>query len=246
MITLVGLGLIDQKDISLRGIEAIEGADRIFMENYTSRWKGEKGIKDLVKKEIETVERNELEEGSDKILSMAKEGNVVVLIPGDPLVATTHVELLIHAKKMGIQTEVVHSSSIYSAVAETGLQIYKFGKTTTIPIPQKNYRPVSPYEVIDENKEKGLHTLALLDIKERAMEVEEALRYLLEIEDEKEEDVVTREEKVVAFNIGPEGSTTAYKKIRNLLEEDFPTPAVLIFTGSLHEKEKEALEMFSI
>ncbi len=245
MLKLVGLGLTDEKDMSLRGLEEVEKADRVFLEDYTSQWKGEEGLKDKLDKDVDKVKRSELEEDSDRILDIATKEDVVVLIPGDPLVATTHVELLIQAKERGIETRIVHSSSIYSAVGETGLQIYKFGKTTTIPIPQKNYRPESPYEAIKENKDRGLHTLALLDIKDRPMEVSEALQYLLEIEEEKQEEVISKDIRVVAFNVGKEGKNMAYGKVSDLLDKDFPTPAVLIFPGDLHEKEEEALEVFS-
>ncbi|MFP4116937.1 MAG: diphthine synthase [Candidatus Aenigmatarchaeota archaeon] len=245
MLTLVGLGLSDEKDISLRGVEAIEKADKVFLESYTSPWKGLEGLRDLVEKNVESVERSDLEENADRVLKPAEEEDVAVLIPGDPLVATTHVELLLQAERKNVETEVVHSSSIYSAVAETGLQIYKFGKTTTIPIPQKNYRPRSPYEAIEENKERGLHTLALLDIKDRPMEVGEGLEYLLKLEEEKQNGIINKDMKVVALSVGPEDKSMAYEEVSKLLKRDFPTPAVIIFPGKLHEKEEEALEVLA-
>lgn len=245
MLTLVGLGLVDERDLSLKGLKAIKEADKVFLENYTSQWKGREGLENLTNKKIERVERSDLEEEMERILDLSEDKDVSVLIPGDPLVATTHVELLLQAKKRGIETKIVHSSSIYSAIAETGLQIYKFGKTTTLPIPQKNYRPGSPYQVIKENKERGLHTMALLDIKDRPMEVSEALEYLLEMEEEKQSGVISEDTKAVAFNIDEEGTNMTYKKVSELLETDFPTPAVLILPSELHEKEEEALEAFS-
>ncbi len=245
MLYMVGLGIYDEEDISIRGMKAIEDADEVILECYTSSWKGRDGLKKIVDKDVEEVERSDLEESSVKILERAVDRDIVILVPGDPLVATTHVEILIQANKMNLETSVIHSSSIYSAVSETGLQIYKFGKTTTIPIPRKNYRPVSPYEVIGENKEQGLHTLALLDITNRPMEVPEALGYLTEIENEKKEGVIDCEQKAVAFSAGPGKSRVVYAKIAEMLDMDFPTPAVLIFPGELHEKEEEALETFS-
>ncbi len=246
MLTLIGLGLIDEKDISIRGLEALEQSDEAFLEIYTSPWKGRRGLADYTDIDIETVSRSDLEENVDRILDLAEKKDIAVLIPGDPLVATTHVELLIQAKRRGIDTSIVHSSSIYSAVAETGLQIYKFGKTTTIPTPQKNYRPESPYEAIAENKAMGLHTLALLDIKEDAMKVKEGLEYLLELEERKGDGIIDKDEKVVAFSIGKGKKSIAYRRLGEMLEMDFPTPAVVVFPGKLHEKEEEALELLSI
>lgn len=245
MLKLIGLGLVDGKDLTVRGMEEAEEADEVYLELYTSHWKGREGLAEALGRDIKEVKRSDLEENSAEILEKAEDEDVAVLVPGDPLVATTHVELLIQAKRKGICTKVVHSSSIYSAVAETGLQIYKFGKTTTIPIPRKNYRPQSPYDVIRENKKRGLHTLTLLDIKDRPMEVPEALEYLLELEGEKQNGAVSEDMEVVAFSVGADGGTMAYERVSKLLEADFPTPAVLVFPGDLHEKEEEALEAFS-
>ncbi len=245
MLKLIGLGLCEAEDISLKGLEEIKKSDKVFMERYTSPWHGKKDLEKITGKKIEEVKRSELEEGSEKLMDEASQKDIALLIPGDPLVATTHIELLIQAGKRNVETEIVHSSSIYSAVAETGLQIYKFGKTTTIPLPQKNYRPKSPYDVIKKNKERGLHTMALLDIKDRPMDVSEALEYLIGVEKEKNDGVINKEERVVAFNVGPSGGRMIYERISELLKTDFPTPAVLIFPGKLHDKEREAMEAFS-
>ena len=35
-ITLIGLGLGDEKDITIRGLEAIKACDALFLESYTS------------------------------------------------------------------------------------------------------------------------------------------------------------------------------------------------------------------
>jgi diphthine synthase len=165
---------------------------------------------------------------------------VGLLIPGDPLVATTHVDLLIQARKMGIKTKVIHAPSIYSALGETGLFIYKFGKTTTIPFPEKGYEPESPYDTIKENKERGLHTLCLLDVKDKLMTPKEGMEYLLEIEKKRKEKVLDREDMVIVF-VSRERGNTAYDKVENLMKRKFQTPAVLIIPGTLHSIEKEAL-----
>ena len=36
VLTLVGLGLNDERDISIRGLEAIRTADIVYLENYTA------------------------------------------------------------------------------------------------------------------------------------------------------------------------------------------------------------------
>jgi len=65
-------------------------------------------------------------------LSRAKTENVVFLSGGDAMVATTHIDLRLRAKDMGIETAIIHAPSISSAVSGlSGLQNYRFGKSTT-------------------------------------------------------------------------------------------------------------------
>jgi len=40
MLTFIGLGLYDEKDISLKGLEAIRDSDVVYVEFYTSRLMG--------------------------------------------------------------------------------------------------------------------------------------------------------------------------------------------------------------
>ena len=240
MLCLIGMGLYDEKDMTIRGIEACESCDSLYMELYTSGWFGLENLEKRIGKEIEVVERSDLEENQSRILEEAREKKVGVLVPGDPLVATTHIDLVLEARKRKIETKIVHAPSIYSALGETGLFIYKFGKTTTIPFPQKGYRPQSPYDAIRDNKKMGLHTLCLLDIKKELMQPREALEYLLEIEEERGEKVIVPEDKVLVFVSREEGAVK-YDTVKNLLGEDFETPASLIIPGKLNEMEKEAL-----
>lgn len=245
MLSLIGLGLYDEKDISVRAKEEMEDCDLLYMENYTSKWKGREKLEEMLDKEVQILDRSQLEEDFDKILQKSENKKVGILIPGDPLVATTHIELLIQAKKSGVKTKIVHSSSIYSAVAETGLQIYKFGKTTTIPYPEENYKPHGPYDVIKENKGRGLHTLLLLDVKpDEAMEICEAASYLLKLEKEKEENVIDPNDNVLAFSVKGNKRHMVYDTIEDMLQRNFETPSVLIFPGDLHDKEREALKFF--
>jgi diphthine synthase len=188
LLTFVGLGLWDEKDISIRGLDAVKSADKIFAEFYTSRLMGlnQKALEKMARKDITVLDRAQVEEGFEKIvLSEAKNKNVCFLVGGDPLVATTHADLIIRAKKAGIKTRVIHNSSIYSAVAESGLQAYRFGKSTTIVFWTEKFKPASFYEVIARNLGGNLHTLCFLDIdseKGKFMEPREAMDVLLKME----------------------------------------------------------------
>ncbi len=163
MLYLIGLGLWDEKDISLKGLEIAKKCDKVFIEKYTSFWKG--NLKSLGIK-VEELKRKDLEDNINKILKDAKKKDVALLVPGDPLIATTHISILVEAKKKNIRTKIIHSSSIFSALGETGLQIYKFGKISTIPFCYSK----SPYKILEENLKQEAHTLFLLDItKEKLM-----------------------------------------------------------------------------
>lgn len=242
MLYLIGLGLCDEKDISLRGLEQARKCKKLFIETYTSFWKGQEKLEKLLGKKITELRRSDLEEDQNKILEQASREDVAILIPGDPLVATTHISVLIEAKKTGIKTRVIHASSIYTAVAETGLMIYKFGKTTTIPYPEKGYFPRSPYDTIRQNRKNHLHTLVLLDVKSgQYMTPFQALNILLEIEEKRKENVISPSDKMVVFSVQPGKTIGDYESVKDILKKDYPVPCVLIFPGNLHPIEAEAL-----
>ncbi|MEM5773026.1 MAG: diphthine synthase [Candidatus Aenigmatarchaeota archaeon] len=249
MLVLIGLGLFDEKDLSLRGIEEAKKAEKAYLELYTTAWFGDiKRLEEIVGKKIEILKRKDLEESSDKILEEAKAQDIAILVGGDPLVATTHSALLLEAKKKEIKTKVIHNSSIISAIAETGLHIYKFGPCVTIPFPEKTKGklPESIYETIKMNKAHGLHTLCLLDIdaeENRLMSVKEALEILFNIEEMRREGVISLEEKIVVFSrAGSKDAKIFFEQIKDLMKTEVKLPAVLIIPGLLHFTEKEFLE----
>jgi diphthine synthase len=248
-IVFVGLGLHDDLGISLRGLEEIRTAKHVFIELYTSLLPdfSKKRLEKTTGKEFHNVSRKELEDENGKIiLDAAKEGKIVLLIPGDPLIATTHVALRIEAEKHGIRTRIVHGSSVLSAVIGlSGLHSYKFGKSVTIPFPDETPSQ-TPYEVLTQNKKLGLHTLCLLDIKaeqKRYLSVHEALSSLLEIEKGRKLRTVTPETLVVG--ISRAGSSSPMVKagyVRSSISYDFGEPPhSIIFPRKLHFIEAEAL-----
>ena len=246
MLVFVGFGLFDEKDITLKGLDEIKKADIVFAEFYTAKLTGSSKEKlgELLGKEIKILSREEVENGRI-ILNEAKNKNVVFLTPGDPMTATTHVALRIQAKERDIKTKIVHGVSIISAAPGLlGLQHYKFGRTTTIPFPQKDYLPESPYDVIKENKSHGLHTLILLDIKKnRLMAANEAIKVLLRIEEKRKENIVTPDTLMcVVARAGSDNCLISADYAKNLLNKDFGEPMhSLIIPGNLHFMEAEAL-----
>jgi diphthine synthase len=241
MLYLIGLGIWDEKDISLRGIEICKKADQVCAELYTAAWGGSlKNLEKIIGKTICVLHRKDVEEEATKLILSAKKNNVVLLVPGDPLVATTHSHLLAEAKKAKIPFQIVHSSSVYTAIAKTGLQIYKFGRTVTVPAPQKDYAPTSFYDMIAENKKSGLHTLVLLDIK---MGTKEGLELLLEIENQKKKNILSAASKVIISSaLGSKNEKIIFGKVSDLTKRDLKPPAVIIIPGNLHFAEEEFLE----
>ena len=51
-----------------------------------------------------------------------------------------------------------------TTIAETGLQLYKFGKTASIPFWTENHKPESFFDYLEQNQSIGAHTLCLLDL----------------------------------------------------------------------------------
>lgn len=162
---LIGIGLGGIKGMTLEAIEASKNADRRFYESYTALW-SEKNLKELEEEigEITTVMRPEIENPVE-ILELAKSSCVAILVVGDPLQATTHVDLQLQAMENGVTCRVIHGTSITGLVTgAVGLSNYKFGRQTTLTYPYNGWVATSPLEVIATNRIQNLHTLVLLDL----------------------------------------------------------------------------------
>jgi diphthine synthase len=171
MLTFVGLGLYDERSITLEGRDALRRADRAFAEFYTSRLVGTtvEALESYHGVDIEVRDRAGVEQRPDGILDAARERDVVFLTAGDPMVSTTHVDLRLRAHDRGIDTRVVHGVTAQSAASGlTGLQNYRFGKAVTLPFPYAHGAdgvPPSVTDSIEANRKRGLHTLVYLDIE---------------------------------------------------------------------------------
>ncbi|KAF8678714.1 diphthine synthase [Rhizoctonia solani] len=177
MFYVIGLGLCDEKDITVRGLEAVRKCSRIYLEAYTSILLVDKEkLESFYGKPIITAYRETVETESDEILHNAKEEDVALLVVGDPFGATTHTDMLLRARELGIPTTVIHNASIMNAVGACGLQLYNFGQTVSLPFYTDSWKPDSWYDRVVENVEKGMHTLVLLDIKVREQSEENMAR----------------------------------------------------------------------
>ncbi|HIK02617.1 TPA: diphthine synthase [archaeon] len=248
MIKIIGLGLWNEKSMSIEAMEEANDCDVLYAEFYTSRLIGLRSKEELVKvlgKDIKFLRREEVEVSQKFILDRAKKEKVGFLVAGDALTATTHIDLVIEAKKRGIEVKIIHGSSIYTAAAGlAGLQIYKFGRSCSIPYPQPGFKVESPFEVIAGNLKQGLHTLVFLDIQpDKLMTANEAMQILLEIGKKKKSRILDNKEIVVVARAGSDEAVVKYGKIKDLIEMNFGEPMhIIIVPGKLHFKEKEYLE----
>jgi diphthine synthase len=245
----IGIGLNDEKDITVKGLEIIKLCDFVYLENYTSKLQVDiDKLKEFYEKEIIVADRALVEKRAEEILEKAKDKEVAFLVIGDIFGATTHTDLLLRARKANIELNFVYNASIMNAIGVTGLELYKFGITTSVPYPSGSFEPQTAYDVLKKNRQNGLHTLMLLDIKSeegRFMTVNEALNILLNIEKKRKEKLVTADTLCLGCaRIGGDHKIK-YAKISELLDLNFGDPLhCLVFPGKLHFIEEEALEQW--
>jgi diphthine synthase len=249
MLSFIGLGLYDEKDISLKGLAAVRAADIVYAEFYTSRLMGAslERMQNLYGKSIHLLTRQEVEV-DPAWLDEARERNVAFLVGGDPMVSTTHLDLRLRAREMGIKTRVIHSSSIVTAVSgATGLQNYRFGRSTTIPFPYqargKRIVPETPYLVLKENLSRNLHTMLFLDIQnERYMTVNTGAKLLLEMGETAGDQALQCCLGIGIARAGAEDAVVRADILRRLPGHDFGGPLhIMVVPAKLHFMEAKAL-----
>jgi diphthine synthase len=244
---LVGLGLWDLGDVSLRGLRAIREADSVFLEGYTSRLGGASvaEMEAAWGTPVTVLSRAEVESRPDEVLAAARAGMAVLLVPGDPMVSTTHIDLRMRAHAEGIETRIVHGASIATAAPGlAGLQNYRFGPATSLPFPHGSWRPTSPVAAVRENLERELHTLVYLDIQPgRCMLIPEALDLLEAGAADMGFEISLYVGCARAGSPEPVVAAGAAERLRSV---DFGGPLhILIVPGALHVMEREYLEAFA-
>jgi len=252
-LVFIGLGLHDEFGMSLRGQAEASSCDHLFAELYTNSMPNLNltNLSKIVRSNVTVLSRQEVEENPESlILSKARVDKVGFLVPGDPMVATTHVDLRLRAHRAGIKTRIVHAASVVSAIAgATGLQHYKFGRTVTIPASANDEIPQSVYLAIGSNMTMALHSLVLMEVDvegKRSISIPEALNRFLLHSERKHEKMITERTLVVgvarleAADMIVKGGTVDAVARCNFGEPPF----VLVFPGQLHFVEAEALHVF--
>jgi len=269
MLYFIGLGLGDAKDITVKGLEVVKCAKKVFLEHYTSILScGKTDLEEFYgRNDLILADRDLVESGADKILEDAKDDTVAFLVVGDPFGATTHADLMIRARELGIKTKTIHNASIMNAIGCCGLQLYSFGETVSIPFWTEDWQPDSFFDKIQTNLERGFHTLCLLDIKvaERSIEnmmkdrkifepprfmtVAQASDQLLKIIQKKGDKAKINEDSIAigVARIGHDDQTMVAASLKDLLNMDFGSPLhSLVIPGQLQILEQDAVNFLKL
>jgi len=248
MLFFIGLGIHGAKGIPLIGLDIVKKAEKVYLDVYTSPISQDEinSLQGLMSNKIIKVGRDFIEDGHE-IINQARQKDVVLIASGDPMVATTHVDLRLRAEKSGIKTNVIHGSSILCALSgETGLHVYNFGKLVTLM--RSGLTPISTvYEVIHENLMRGLHTIILLEYEHSTgffLKPDEALKSLLSMEEDFKQGILDDETFVIiASRIGSNSQLLSGGKIGSLIHKDYGEPPhAIIVPGRLHFTEIDALK----
>ncbi len=267
---LIGLGLGDEKDITLRGLEAVRSVGRVYLEAYTSiLGVNKERLEALYERKITIADREFVEERAEQMLDEAATlpGGAAMLVVGDAFGATTHTDLWLRARERGIRVETIHNASIMNAVGCVGLQLYNYGQAISLCFWTATDRPKSYFEKLLSNRRQGLHTLCLLDIKvkepsleslargrkvyepPRYMSVNQAVDQLLTIaEEEGSSDIGPDTIAVGLARLGQPDQKIVAGPMKLLKDFDFGDPlhSLVVPARKLHFHEREVLKVYCV
>ncbi|KRH94931.1 Diphthine synthase [Pseudoloma neurophilia] len=269
MLYLIGLGLADYEDLSLRSVKIIKKADKVYLEAYTCIIHNTlEELKQFFGKEIALADRNLLE-NTQILVEQAKYQDIVLLVPGTPIFATTHTDLILRCQNDNVTYKIIDNISIFNVIGHFGLFSYNFGRTVSIPFFTDTFKPYSIYDKIKLNIDCNLHTLCLLDIKINRdyynnqnefsfdpdnktknifMNANTAIKILMDCEKHTKYNILTENKKIfVICRFGHPTQQIFYDTIQNLLKKDFNGPLhSLIIPGPMEVVEKEHTENFFV
>ncbi|KAK0627639.1 tetrapyrrole methylase [Immersiella caudata] len=270
MFYLVGLGLSEETDITVKGLEIVRKASRVYLEAYTSILLVDKTVlESFYGRPVIVADREMVESNSDEILHNAATEDVAFLVVGDPFGATTHTDIVLRARELNIPVGTVPNASIMSGIGAAGLQLYNFGQTVSMVFFTDSWRPASFYDRIKENRSIGLHTLVLLDIKVKEQSLEnmargrkiyEPPRYMsvgtcstqmLEIEEEKGEGVYGPGSLAIgAARVGGKTEKFVAGTLKELCDADDllgpPLHSLVLLGRRTHELEHDYVRQFAV
>jgi len=234
---LIGLGL-NQAGISKEGLEAVERCKKLYLENYTVDFPyNEQELEDEIGKKFVSVGRDFVEGLS--IIDEAEKMNVGLMVYGSPLTATTHITLIQEAKASGVKVKIIYGASVFDGIAQTGLQLYKFGKVASMPAWKKSYEPSSFMETVKQNKSIGAHSLILVDIGLDFMDALKQLKIAAKEQDVKVDRIVLCQSlgtKFAKIFYGTLGFFDTFDAVRK--------PYCIIIPDKMHFVEEDVLKGF--
>lgn len=183
--------------------------------------------------------------------------------------ATTHTDMVLRARELSIPVQTVPNASIMSAIGACGLQLYNFGQTVSMVFFTDTWKPSSFYDRIKENRNIGLHTLILVDIKVKEQSLEnmargrliyEPPRYMtvgqcasqmLEIEEERQEGVYTKDSLAIgAARVGGKTEKFVAGTLEQLCNADEalgpPLHSLVLLGNRAHELENDYVKQFAV
>ena len=239
---LIGIGLSDEKDITMKGIEAVKKCNEIYLESYTSKLNAPIiKLEKLYGKKIISANRDLIEKKFHNILEKAKNEDIALLIIGDVFSATTHIDIMLEAKKNKTKIVIINNASVLNTVGITGLSLYKFGNITSIPFNNKDIK--SPIKVFKKNYKNDQHTLFLLDLdpkNNKYLTINQAVDYLLKNKINKSMLAVGC---TALGSLKPEIKAGKLKDLKTHKFNKFPQ-CLIIPAKNLHFMEEEALNLY--
>ena len=250
---LIGIGPGDLDHITERAKRVAKGCSKRYLEGYTAI------LPPIEEKRLEAVvgpwERlmRDRVESPENMLDEARVSSVAPLVVGDPMQATTHIDLEERCAEEGIGFHVIPGLTATAlAVSLSGLQSYRFGRQVTIPFSDGEYLPTSPFEMICKNKEAGMHTLALLDLDPTGMGLEqprpmtprEAVDHLVRMNERSEEfnQLVEDWQGLLLSDLGTEEERVVSGKMREISHIEGGHIHALIIAAEFSGMEEEAFE----
>lgn len=239
MLYIIGLGL-NVDGISKFGLQAVKKCKKIYLENYTVTFPYSfEELNHVINKKIIPADREKVEGLS--IIDEAKKMDIALLVYGSPLTATTHITLLQEAEASNVRVKFIYNASVIDAVAETGLQLYKFGKVASMPAWQseKGYEPDSFMKIVQENMSMKAHSLILIDpglnIKKALKQLEiSAKNYKIKLKD-----------IIICQQLGTRKRKIFHKDIKEAKKlKEIQEPYCIIIPSKLHFMELEVLKRF--
>ena len=250
---LIGLGPGDLDHITERARRVARGCSKRYLEGYTAVLPpAEEEKLESVVGRWERLMRDGVE-SPENMLEEAGESAVALLVVGDPMQATTHIDLEERCAEQGIGFQVIPGLTATAlAVSLSGLQSYRFGRQVTIPFSDGDYLPTSPFEMICRNKEAGMHTLALLDLDPTGMGLEsprpmtprEAVDHLVRMNKRSEgfDESVEEWDGLLLSDLGTEEESVVSGSMKSISKIERGHVHALIIAAEFSGMEAEAFE----